>query len=109
MQVVVTLPESVEALTGDARIKHITFVRQAPPPSCCPTADSSCTQIGSEEVGKKVALKAAEVGTPVLLELGGKDPAVLCPSAELGYFADTWMRGVFQVRASRFLDISSRS
>jgi len=29
-------------------------------------------QIGSEEVGKKVALKAAEVGTPVLLELGGK-------------------------------------
>lgn len=26
VQVVVTLPESVEALTGDARLKHITFV-----------------------------------------------------------------------------------
>ncbi|TNY18946.1 meiotic sister-chromatid recombination aldehyde dehydrogenase [Rhodotorula diobovata] len=94
VQVVVTLPESVEALTSDARIKHITF-------------------IGSEEVGKKVALKAAEVGTPVLLELGGKDPAVLCPSAELGYFADTWMRGVFQsggqncIGTERFLVHSS--
>ncbi|BGP51561.1 Meiotic Sister-Chromatid recombination aldehyde dehydrogenase [Rhodotorula kratochvilovae] len=94
VQVVVTLPESVEALTGDPRIKHITF-------------------IGSEEVGKKVALKAAEVGTPVLLELGGKDPAVLCPSAELKYFADTWMRGVFQsggqncIGTERFLVHSS--
>lgn len=26
VQIVVTLPESVEALTGDARLKHITFV-----------------------------------------------------------------------------------
>ncbi|GJN93952.1 hypothetical protein Rhopal_007012-T1 [Rhodotorula paludigena] len=65
VQIVLTLPDSVEALTGDTRIKHITF-------------------IGSEEVGKKVALKGAE------------DPAVLCPSADLKYFADTWMRGVFQ-------------
>ncbi|GAA6046801.1 hypothetical protein JCM3770_005649 [Rhodotorula araucariae] len=94
VQIVVTLPESVEALTGDPRIKHITF-------------------IGSEEVGKKVALKAAEVGTPVLLELGGKDPAVLCPSADLKYFADTWMRGVFQsggqncIGTERFLVHSS--
>ncbi|BGP03337.1 Meiotic Sister-Chromatid recombination aldehyde dehydrogenase [Rhodotorula toruloides] len=77
VQVVVTLPETVEALTGDPRIKHITF-------------------IGSEEVGKKVALKGAEVGTPVLLELGGKDPAVLCPLADIKTFADTWMRAVFQ-------------
>ncbi|POY73058.1 hypothetical protein BMF94_3896 [Rhodotorula taiwanensis] len=77
VQIVVTLPDSVEALTGDARLKHITF-------------------IGSEEVGKKVAIKGAEVGTPVLLELGGKDPAILCPSADLDAFADTWMRAVFQ-------------
>ncbi|GAA5904403.1 hypothetical protein JCM8208_004186 [Rhodotorula glutinis] len=94
VQIAVTLPENVEALTGDERIKHITF-------------------IGSEEVGKKVALKAAEVGTPVLLELGGKDPAVLCPSADLKAFADTWMRGVFQsggqncIGTERFLVHSS--
>lgn len=53
VQMVLCLPESAEALTGDTRIKHITF-------------------IGSEEVGKKVAIKGAQVGTPVLLELGGK-------------------------------------
>ncbi|GAA5846640.1 hypothetical protein JCM9279_003391 [Rhodotorula babjevae] len=94
VQIAVTLPENVEALTGDERIKHITF-------------------IGSEAVGKKVALKAAEIGTPVLLELGGKDPAVLCPSADLQYFADTWMRGVFQsggqncIGTERFLVHSS--
>ncbi|GAA6059804.1 hypothetical protein JCM10212_003699 [Sporobolomyces blumeae] len=77
VQIVVTLPDSVEALTGDPRIKHITF-------------------IGSEEIGKKVALKAAEVGTPVLLELGGKDPAVILPSADVKFFMNTWMRAVFQ-------------
>lgn len=25
-----------------------------------------------------------------------QDPAILCPSADLKYFTDTWMRGVFQ-------------
>ncbi|GAA5962802.1 hypothetical protein JCM8115_001962 [Rhodotorula mucilaginosa] len=94
VQVVITLPESVEALTGDARLKHITF-------------------IGSEEVGKKVAIKGAEAGTPVLLELGGKDPVILCPSADLSAFADTWMRAVFQsggqncIGAERFIVHSS--
>ncbi|GAA5824733.1 hypothetical protein JCM5353_004423 [Sporobolomyces roseus] len=94
VQIAVTLPDSVEALTGDPRIKHITF-------------------IGSEEVGKKVALKAAEVGTPVLLELGGKDPAVILPSADVKFFMNTWMRAVFQaasqncIGAERFLVHSS--
>ncbi|GAA5903181.1 meiotic recombination directing protein [Sporobolomyces salmoneus] len=94
VQIAVTLPESVEALTGDPRIKHITF-------------------IGSEEIGKKVALKAAEVGTPVLLELGGKDPAIILPSADVKFFINTWMRAVFQaasqncIGAERFLVHSS--
>lgn len=74
VQIVTCLPDSVEALTGDPRIRHITF-------------------IGSEEVGKLVAIKGAEVGTPVLLELGGKDPCIILPSADVGYFADTFMRG----------------
>ncbi|GAA5985650.1 hypothetical protein JCM11641_001462 [Rhodosporidiobolus odoratus] len=86
VQVVVTLPESVEALTGDERIKHITF-------------------IGSVEIGKKVAIKAAEVGTPVLLELGGKDPCILLPSADIKYFANTWMRGVFQSMSQNCIGI----
>ncbi|GAA5880462.1 hypothetical protein JCM8547_007900 [Rhodosporidiobolus lusitaniae] len=94
VQVAVTLPNSVEALTGDPRIKHITF-------------------IGSEDVGKKVALKAAEVGTPVLLELGGKDPCIILPSADVKYFSNTWMRAVFQsmsqncIGSERFLVHSS--
>ncbi|GAA6039336.1 hypothetical protein JCM8097_002804 [Rhodosporidiobolus ruineniae] len=86
VQAIVTLPDSVEALTGDPRIKHITF-------------------IGSEEIGKKVAIKAAEVGTPVLLELGGKDPCILLPSADMKYFADTWMRGVFQSMSQNCIGI----
>lgn len=45
------------------------------------TANQS-RQIGSEQVGQKVALKGAEVGTPVLLELGGKASLdFLAPSA----------------------------
>lgn len=68
----------MEALTGDDRIRHITF-------------------IGSEEVGRLVAIKGAETGTPVLLELGGKDPCIVLPSADVGYFADTFMRGALSV------------
>ncbi|GAA5827611.1 hypothetical protein JCM11251_001757 [Rhodosporidiobolus azoricus] len=86
VQIVVTLPESVEALTGDPRIKHITF-------------------IGSEEIGKKVAVKAAEVGTPVLLELGGKDPCIILPSADTKFFTNTWMRGVFQSMSQNCIGI----
>ncbi|KAM0751907.1 ALDH-like protein [Meredithblackwellia eburnea MCA 4105] len=77
VQGVYTRAESVEALTGDERLGHITF-------------------IGSERVGQKVALKAAEVGTPVLLELGGKDPCIILESADLGFFQHTWMRAAFQ-------------
>jgi acyl-CoA reductase-like NAD-dependent aldehyde dehydrogenase len=45
--------EAAEALTGDERIQHITF-------------------IGSEGVGRQVAARAGAVGTQVVLELGGK-------------------------------------
>ena len=95
VQIVTTLPETVEALTGDERLAHITF-------------------IGSEQVGKKVAVKGAEAGTPVVLELGGKvrlrqlatdhtaeqdptqDPCVVLKSADLRFFGDTFMRAAFQ-------------
>ena len=38
---------------------------------------------GSTSVGRKVALSAAENLTPTTLELGGKSPAVICPSASM--------------------------
>ncbi|SCV72987.1 BQ2448_6912 [Microbotryum intermedium] len=90
VQIVVPLPDTVEHLTGHRRIKHITF-------------------IGSEQIGQKVALKGAEAGTPVLLELGGKDPCIILDSADLRTFEDTWMRAAFQaagqncIGAERFI------
>ncbi|ORY51776.1 putative meiotic recombination-related protein [Leucosporidium creatinivorum] len=86
VQIVTCLPDAVEALTGDTRIKHITF-------------------IGSEQVGQKVALKGAEVGTPVLLELGGKDPCIILPSADVKFFTATWMRAAFQAAGQNCIGV----
>ncbi|KAF9049295.1 Aldedh-domain-containing protein [Hymenopellis radicata] len=66
VQVVACLPEEADVLTTSPFIKHITF-------------------IGSEEVGRKVAIAATKHLTPVTLELGGKDPAK---------WSSIWMRGV---------------
>ncbi len=38
---------------------------------------------GSTSVGRKVALAAADTLTPTTLELGGKSPALICPSGSL--------------------------
>ncbi|KAH7890007.1 Aldehyde/histidinol dehydrogenase [Phlebopus sp. FC_14] len=77
VQMVCCWPERAEALTKSPLIKHITF-------------------IGSEEVGRKVAMAATEHLTPITLELGGKDPAVILPDTDLHRWASVWMRGVFQ-------------
>ena len=42
------------------------------------------TFIGSPKVGKMVMVAAAEYLTPVVLELGGKDAAVLCEDCDFG-------------------------
>lgn len=86
VQVVTCLPDSVEALTGDMRLGHLTF-------------------IGSEEVGRKVAIKAAEAGTPAVLELGGKDACVVLDSADVAFFADTWMRAAFQAAGQNCIGV----
>lgn len=39
--------------------------------------------VGSVAVGKLVAIAAAASFTPVVLELGGKDPFVICDDAKL--------------------------
>ncbi|KAF9466264.1 meiotic sister-chromatid recombination aldehyde dehydrogenase [Collybia nuda] len=77
IQVVCCYPEQAQALTKSPLIKHITF-------------------IGSEEVGRKVAIDATEHLTPVTLELGGKDPAIILPGTDLNKWISLWMRGVFQ-------------
>ncbi|KAJ9473921.1 putative aldehyde dehydrogenase-like protein [Pseudozyma hubeiensis] len=77
VQVVTCWPETAEVLTGSAEVNHITF-------------------IGSEEVGRKVAMTATKELTPVTLELGGKDPAILLKDADLKFFASTFMRSCFQ-------------
>lgn len=51
---------------------------------------------GSTEVGKMVAVAAAKRLLPVVLELGGKDPFVVCDDADIEHAATICMRGVFQ-------------
>ncbi|KAF8162867.1 meiotic sister-chromatid recombination aldehyde dehydrogenase [Crassisporium funariophilum] len=77
VQVVCCYPEQADALTRSPDIKHITF-------------------IGSETVGRKIAIAATEHLTPVTLELGGKDPAVILPGTDLNKWASLWLRGVYQ-------------
>jgi aldehyde dehydrogenase (NAD+) len=54
------------------------------------------TFIGSPQVGKLVMKKASETLTPVVLELGGKDPAVICDDADIDQLVPIVMRGTFQ-------------
>lgn len=54
------------------------------------------TFIGSPAVGKLVMEKASKTLTPVVLELGGKDPAVICDDADLARVMPILMRGTFQ-------------
>ncbi|KAH9913364.1 meiotic sister-chromatid recombination aldehyde dehydrogenase [Fomitopsis serialis] len=77
IQLVCCYPEDADAVTRSSIIRHITF-------------------IGSEEVGRKVAVAATEHLTPVTLELGGKDPAIIMPHTNLKQWSSLWMRGIFQ-------------
>ncbi len=50
---------------------------------------------GSPENGAKVMATASENLTPVVLELGGKDPMIVCDDADLDHAARQAMLGVF--------------
>lgn len=80
-QSVVCLPSAADALTSHPDIAQITF-------------------IGSRPVAHKVCRSAANSLTPVTVELGGKDPAVILDDSrtvsELQSVASVLMRGVFQ-------------
>lgn len=54
------------------------------------------TFIGSPAVGKLVMKKASETLTPVVLELGGKDPAIILEDADLEQVIPIVMRGTYQ-------------
>ncbi|KAK7195455.1 aldehyde dehydrogenase [Novymonas esmeraldas] len=54
------------------------------------------TFIGSPAVGKIIMRNAASTLTPVVLELGGKDPAIICEDADLEQVIPVVMRGNFQ-------------
>jgi len=77
VQLVSCFPEHAEVLTTSPDIKHITFV-------------------GSETIGRKVAVAATKHLTPVTLELGGKDPAIILPRTNIKKWSSVWMRGAFQ-------------
>lgn len=50
---------------------------------------------GSPENGRKVMAAASAAPTPVVLELGGKDPMIVCEDADLQRVQDAVMLGVF--------------
>ena len=52
--------------------------------------------VGSPSVGVIVAKTAADNLTPVVLELGGKDPFVVCDDADVKSIVQTACRGVWQ-------------
>ena len=52
--------------------------------------------MGSTGIGRKVLASAAENLTPVVLELGGKDPIVVCDDANLDQLVPISLRATFQ-------------
>jgi acyl-CoA reductase-like NAD-dependent aldehyde dehydrogenase len=81
VQSVVCLPQQAGILTSHPKLTHLTF-------------------IGSRAVAHEVCKSAAKALTPVTVELGGKDPAVILDDAatvkDLPAIASILMRGVFQ-------------
>lgn len=81
VQTVVCLPDVADFLTSHPDISQLTF-------------------IGSKLVAHKVCESAAKALTPVTVELGGKDPAVILDDSrtvsEVPSIASVLMRGVFQ-------------
>ncbi|KAK4948163.1 Meiotic Sister-Chromatid recombination aldehyde dehydrogenase [Elasticomyces elasticus] len=81
VQNVICLPEVADYFTSHPGLSHITF-------------------IGSREVAHKVCTSAAKALTPVTVELGGKDPAIVLDDPRTVRSVDDviaiLMRGVFQ-------------
>ncbi|KAK9469249.1 Hfd1p [Lipomyces arxii] len=50
---------------------------------------------GNGRIGKQIALAAAQTLTPTVLELGGKSPAIICPSADFKAAANRIVYGKY--------------
>ncbi|OLY81035.1 putative aldehyde dehydrogenase-like protein [Smittium mucronatum] len=77
VQFVTGYAETGQALVTCPLIKHVTF-------------------IGSAPIGRLIMKAASENLTPVTLELGGKDCAIVMPDANLSQCVPVIMRGTFQ-------------
>ena len=78
VQPVLCWPQTASHLTSHSGISHVTF-------------------IGSRPIAHHVALSAAHSLTPLCIELGGKDPAILLDDVRnLEKVASILMRGTFQ-------------
>lgn len=78
VQLVCCWPQDADYLTAHPHLDHITF-------------------IGSRPVAEKVATAAARSMTPVVAELGGKDPLIVLDGVrDLKSVASVIMRGTFQ-------------
>lgn len=79
IQPIVCWPQTANHLTSHHRISHITF-------------------IGSRPIAHHIASSASRTLTPLVLELGGKDPAIILdnPPSRLPAIASILMRGTFQ-------------
>ena len=89
VQCVPCWPTTASYLTSNPSIAHITF-------------------IGSRQVALHVAASAAKALTPLTLELGGKDPAIVLsntPKSDLSRIASILMRGVFQAAGQNCIGI----
>jgi acyl-CoA reductase-like NAD-dependent aldehyde dehydrogenase len=78
VEIICCWPEDADYLTSHPGINHITF-------------------IGSRPVAEKVLVAAAEPMTPVVVELGGKDPfIVLDDASNIDNISSYILRGTFQ-------------
>ena len=78
IQPIVCWPETANHLTSHPSISHITF-------------------IGSRPIAHHVAASASKSLTPLCIELGGKDPAIILDDVkDLNRVASILMRGTFQ-------------
>jgi aldehyde dehydrogenase (NAD+) len=76
----------------------VQFVYGGPEVGQCLIASdiAKITFIGSPQVGAKVMTAASLHIKPVVLELGGKDAAIICEDVDLNQVVPIIMRGVFQ-------------
>lgn len=86
VQLVACWPDEADYLAGHPGLDHVTF-------------------IGSRPVAHKVAVAASRSLTPLVAELGGKDPLVVLDDAPVADVARIIMRGTFQAAGQNCIGV----